>query len=539
MAIKTLIIGFTPIQDVSGKKSRELKFDQYFKGLLSDFYLGEVHFVKQDNFKEAIDKHDPFFVIVFDEFTAREVKGYKKDVFVYVTDAPSRIFYRKAEIEEREKKQRKTFEEISGLVKKLEVDDEKGLKAARQYAGMSYNDTYDWLIQMIISDREDLRQKAWDLLLRNDGHPDFVWMRAQLLCEVWDYGDGKKKEEFLCMAMDQHIENGMAEQLEDFTDVDEQIYHQYMFHFFDGSDANYIRRIPIGQVGQDKYAYEALLKKYDTPNGVQMMMEAGQMKSKKEEYFSNIKQKSEQVMDVFNLAYKHGDKKVYFTSLHLQGKDETRELIFKFIWKKELPPKNFYDAENQIDTDIKKIDHITFHKDGRILMSYYKPKKAHYFERKLQTPISKLPENSYIPLFVFSVNSPSRHAEHIGLSSMPDIGDNVADLTWDAKEQPFSVGVFVVRNNFDPSILEVKFPGVFVAQDTALFPCAINKSTGLLLAFSKKLVIPRDNGYISPKHLKNADLHFDEIPVIGISLIPSDERIRQLIERNPVNFETI
>lgn len=169
----------------------------------------------------------------------------------------------------------------------------KGLKAARQYAGMSYNDTCVWLIQMIISDREDLHQKAWDLLSRNDGHPDFVWMRAQLLCEVWDHGDGKKKEEFLCMAMDQHIENGIAEQLEDFTAVDGKIYRQYMFYFFDGSDANYIRRIPVGQVGQDKYAYETLLKKCDTPNGVQVIMEAGQLKSKKEEYFNSCQEKSD------------------------------------------------------------------------------------------------------------------------------------------------------------------------------------------------------------------------------------------------------
>lgn len=233
-------------------------------------------------------------------------------------------------------------------------------------------------------------------------------------------------------------------------------------------------------------------------------------------------------MDVYNLSYKSKDKKTYFISLHLQGKDETRELIFKFIWKKDLPPKNFYNAENQTDINIKKIDHITFHKDGKVLMSYYKPKKAHYFERKLQTPISKLPENSYIPLFVFSINNPSRHAEYIGLPALPDIGDNVADLMWDAKDQPFSVGVFVVRNNFEPSILEAKFPGVFVTQDTALFPYAINENTGLLLAFSKKLVVPRDNGYISPKHLKNVNLRFDEVPAIGISLIPSDERIRRL-----------
>lgn len=278
MSIKTLIVGFTPLEDNSGKKPREIKYDTYFKELLADFQLGEVCFVKRENFREAIDRHDPFIVIVFDEFTAQEVKDYKKDVFVYMTDAPSTIFYRKAGIEEKQKKQRETFQEIAGLVERLQAEDEKGIKAARHYAGMSYQDTYDWLIQMIISDREDLQKKAWELLMRSDGHPSFIWMRAQLICEVWDHGDGKKKEEFLCMAMRQHIDIGSARQLPDFTEADGQVFHQYLFSYPDGSDANYIRRIPVGFTGQDKYAYEALLKKYDTPNGPQVMLEAGDIK---------------------------------------------------------------------------------------------------------------------------------------------------------------------------------------------------------------------------------------------------------------------
>lgn len=278
MPIKTLIIGFTPLEDNSGKKPREIKFDEYLKRLLTDFQLGEVCFVKQESFKEAIDKHDPFFAIVFDESSAQAVKDHKKDVFVYVTDAPSSIFYRKAEVEEKQKKQRRTFQEIAELVKKLEAEDEKGIRAARHYAGMSYQDTYDWLIQMIISDREDLREKAWELLMRSDGHPNFVWMRAQLICEVWEHSDGKEKEEFLCMAMDQHIGNGAARKIEDFTDSDGRAYHQYMFSYPDGKDANYIRRIPVGRKGQDKYEYEAILKKYETPTGPQLMFEAGEVK---------------------------------------------------------------------------------------------------------------------------------------------------------------------------------------------------------------------------------------------------------------------
>lgn len=235
-------------------------------------------------------------------------------------------------------------------------------------------------------------------------------------------------------------------------------------------------------------------------------------------------------MDVYNLAYKYKDKKAYFISLHLQGKDETREVIFKFIWQKNLKPNNFYDAEFQTDINITKIDHITFHKDGGVLLSYYSPKKEHYFERKLPIPISKLPENSYVPLFVFSVNNLQNHLNHIGIPSVPDIGDNVADLMWDVREQPFSIGVFAVRSNFDTAILETKFPKTFIVSDTAIFPYAINKDSGLLLAFSRKLVIPRDKGYISPKHLENKSLQFDEVPAIGISLVPSDERIKSLKE---------
>lgn len=235
-------------------------------------------------------------------------------------------------------------------------------------------------------------------------------------------------------------------------------------------------------------------------------------------------------MDIYNLAYKYEGEKIYFTSLHLQGSDGAREVIFKFIWKKGLTPKNFWNAENKTDLNITKIDHISFHKDGRVLLSYYSPKKEHYYERSLKSPISKLPNNSYVPLFVFSINNLANHHGHIGSSTVPDIGDNVADLMWDVKNQPFSVGVFVFRNNCDPNaILSVKFPDVFVASDTAWFPYAINKNTGLLVSFSRRLVLPNNNQFVSPKILKNKNLEFEKYPTIGMSLAPSDNRINSLI----------
>lgn len=288
MSIKTLIIGFVPLKDTTGKKPRELKADQYFKDLLSDFDLGEVHFVEQSQseYQKSIDILNPFVVIVFDEFVAREVKDYKKDVFIYVAIAPRSVFYRKAEIESRQTKQREMFEEIAGLVQRIREDGEENEALVRKTAGTSYQEMYGMLIKALISDRKDLQEKAWDLLTRNDVHSNFIWMRAQMICEVWEHSDGKGKEEFLCMAMDQHIESGAARKIEDFTDGDGQVYHQYMFSYPNGKDANYIRRIPVGFKGQDKYAYEAILNKYETPNGPQMMLEAGDIKKRRKKPMS-------------------------------------------------------------------------------------------------------------------------------------------------------------------------------------------------------------------------------------------------------------
>lgn len=267
MDIKTLIIGYTPLpEDTSGLKPAQIRNGKYFKDFLAQYDLEELHFADYVNYKEALDTINPFIVLVCGEYYAREVKDHKKDVFLYVIYDAGSIFYRKAEKDKREEENKGKFKEIEGLIKHLREAEDKEEPIIRKTAAMGYKETYDMLIQAIIGDREDLRKQAWELLTTNGGRGDLIWMRVQMLCEVWDHGDGKRKEEFLCMAMDQHIENGIARKISDFTDSDGQIYHQYMFCFFDGSDTNYIRRIPVGYKGQDKYVYQAILDKYETPN---------------------------------------------------------------------------------------------------------------------------------------------------------------------------------------------------------------------------------------------------------------------------------
>ena len=50
----------------------------------------------------------------------------------------------------------------------------------------------------------------------------------------------------------------------------------------------------------------------------------------------------------------------------------------------------------------------------------------------------------------------------------------------------------------------------------------------MLLAFSKKLVLPKNNNFINPKYLNKEGLKFEQFPVMGMSLVPSDERINRL-----------
>jgi len=232
-------------------------------------------------------------------------------------------------------------------------------------------------------------------------------------------------------------------------------------------------------------------------------------------------------MDIFNLAYENNGEKVYFSSLHFQGVGTQREMIFKFIWRKDRRPSNLYDPENGVDEKITNIDHITFHKNGEVVISYYKPKKCHYFERKTPTPIGTVPGNYYAPLLIYSINNLNGFKSYLGRSSIFDSGENVADLSWKVHNEPFSIGIFVMSNKLEPQMLEMNFPGIFKVEDTAWFPFTVNKDTGLLLAFSKKLVLPDDDKFKNPKY-KNKSYKVEEVPTLGIRLVPSDERIRQL-----------
>ena len=65
----------------------------------------------------------------------------------------------------------------------------------------------------IVKQMQKRKKKAWELLMNKNGHSDFIWMRVQLICECWEASDTKGKEKFLNLAMQDHIDNGLAREL--------------------------------------------------------------------------------------------------------------------------------------------------------------------------------------------------------------------------------------------------------------------------------------------------------------------------------------
>lgn len=288
MPIVTLVIGYVPLTDTAGKKPRQIRENAYMKELFAEFDFGEVHYSSLTDWKTKADEINPLFIILLgNDYYGHEVHAYKKDALLYASYDAGQIFYRKAEVGEKKAKQHKAFTEIAGLIKKAREDGEKEIESMRKFATMSYNDWYEMIKKALISDDKTLHDQAWELLFGKNVHGDFVWMRVQFLADTWEHADGKGKEELMCMAMEQHVTEGMARKLEEFTDTDGQKYHQYMFCDFQGYDLNYIRRIPFGEKGQDKYAYEALISEETPKNFVRVMLEAGEMRKRKEEYFAH------------------------------------------------------------------------------------------------------------------------------------------------------------------------------------------------------------------------------------------------------------
>jgi hypothetical protein len=297
MQIKTLIAGYEPPK-LDTLKGAQLKRHQYFQDTLAKFNFGELCYLSNEEAKKQIHDINPLLVLAFDEFTAEEINDIKSDNLIYLIDTPNQIFSRKAEIEEKQNKLNKTLSEASGLLQEV-MNGTKAEKDLRHFASLSYKDMYEMFKKAIISDDEKLKKSAWDTLFgEGERHSNIIWMRAQMMAELWEYAKGKAFEELMLMSMEQHIEQGTARKMDNFTDADGQEYYQYMFLDPYGNDTNHIRRLPFATKDQERYAYESLLEKNEIPiNYMRVQIEANQLRDKWNEY---LKVEYDKIVAVLN-----------------------------------------------------------------------------------------------------------------------------------------------------------------------------------------------------------------------------------------------
>lgn len=297
--MKTLVVGYErPALDTL--KGANLNKHQYFQETIASYNLGEVIFLSLEDGKKQINNINPLLVFTFYDTYAREIKEIKKDILLYVIPTHGQIFSRKAEVEKQKDKLNKILTEAESVISEV-ISGEKEEADLRMFAGLSYKDLYGMITKALISDDEDLKKKAWDLLW-DDGekHRDLIWMRVQMMAECWEHSKGEQLEQLMLMSMDRHIDMRLARKMDMFTDADEQQYHQYMFLSPYGHDMNHIRRLPCAIKDEDRYAYEARLEKCEIPtNFLRVQVEANQFRKECDQYLEGECAKIQAVIDKY------------------------------------------------------------------------------------------------------------------------------------------------------------------------------------------------------------------------------------------------
>lgn len=278
MQPKTYLVEFAPIE--WKETPSQIRRKEYVDELLSTYDLGEVVFCSLDECKERGVAEKPDVIICCYETYAQEIKKLIPEAVLYVAEGVSSVFSRKSETEKRMEKNSKIFKDAAESVQRIREATPEEREQMRKFHAMSYNDTYKMIQQALISDNEDLKKKAWDLLWGpGEKNSNIIWMRVQMMAEAWELSKGKNLEELMLMSMERHIDYGLARKIENYTDEDGQEYHQYIYIDPFGNDMEYVRRLPRASKDQDRYAYEALLEKNELPkNFIRLQLEANQFK---------------------------------------------------------------------------------------------------------------------------------------------------------------------------------------------------------------------------------------------------------------------
>lgn len=322
---KSYLVDFVPT--ITKESPGQLRKKAYIDDLLQTYDLGEVIFCSLAECKQQGVVEKPDIIICCYEYGAREIKDLIPEAALYVAESVNSVFSRKAETEGKMEKNAKIFRDAAENVHRIREATPEVREQMRKFHAMSYKDVYKMIKQAIISDNEDLRKKAWDLLWGpGEKHQDIIWMRVQMMAEVWESSKGEALEQLMLMSMERHTDYGLARKIENRTDESGQEYHQYVYIDPYGNDMEYVRRLPRASKDQDRYAYEALLEKNEIPkNYLRVQMEANQFKDECDKYRAGERAKILGVLERYEQNPRLGRKELGVASRPEDEKDPLTE----------------------------------------------------------------------------------------------------------------------------------------------------------------------------------------------------------------------
>lgn len=310
MQPKTFLVDFAPTE--WKETPSQIRRKEYVDDLLNTYDLGEVVFCTITECKERGVTEKPDVIICCYETYAREIKQLIPEAVLYVAEGVSSVFSRKSETEKRMEKNVKIFKDAAESVQRIREATPEESEQMRKFHAMSYEETYKMIQKAIISDNEDTRKKAWDLLWGpGEKNSNIIWMRVQMMAEVWESSKGKNLEELMLMSMERHTDYGLARKIENYTDKEGQEYHQYVYIDPFGNDMEYTRRLPRASKDQDRYAYEAILEKNEIPrNYMRVQLEANQFKDECDKIRADERTKILTVLERYKQNPKLGRKEL-------------------------------------------------------------------------------------------------------------------------------------------------------------------------------------------------------------------------------------
>lgn len=253
-----------------------------------------------------------------------------------------------------------------------------------------------------------------------------------------------------------------------------------------------------------------------------------------------------------NFGFKKRNKLTYFVLL---SHNEIRELFFQFLWN-QVNPSYFYDGLDNSEKDITNIDHISFHKDGAIhyRISNSSRKSDKIFDKRLKNTIAAMPQDTYLPLLIFSIYDVEELRKHIGkLTPRTYVNFSNASYHWELEDtNQFSLVFFLIGADVNHIVmLQKHFPAIFNIKASPLLMNYFGdddkveikngevtkvNDLGLLIGYTEN-VIPRppSEALVGSKRKKSVERIET---MFGLTLTPTDDMIMRRLGSFPQSGST-